>query len=60
MWAVTGRPTHLENIFGILRFRRQGVVSFRQFVVMSLGADRAAPDLLMESADTQPMRVFAE
>jgi hypothetical protein len=53
------RGDALENAFRILRFRRQGVVSFRRFVVLHV-QDWIANNARFGEAGTQPMRVVRE
>jgi hypothetical protein len=47
----------LENAFSILRFRRRGVVSFREFTVLTLWPIGDANDLPEPEEETRPLRV---
>lgn len=60
MWVRREALSHLENAFGILRFRSRGVVSFRRFVVLNIWSGQDANDLHDDLPPTQPMRALDE
>jgi hypothetical protein len=56
MWTDSGDRTYLEDVFGILRFRRCAVCSFRRFVILSSVPD--TNEMRVEEVTTQPLRVL--
>lgn len=57
MWPASGENSYLEDVFGILRFRKRSLVSFRRFVILKLLPPQGANGLPETEACTQPMRV---
>jgi hypothetical protein len=56
MWPDSEERTHLEDVFGILRFRRRDLCSFRRFVILSSMPD--TNEMRVEEVTTQPLRVL--
>jgi hypothetical protein len=56
--TASAESNYLEDVFGILRFRRRGVVSFRKFVILNVWRRQDAKVLRDDEGPTQPVRVL--